>query len=227
MVLHGRIFSRRTSVAVYGGSRPLLNWVVYALASTAKPGLIWTDVRLRGEVLADIDPLSRDLIPPDRLNVVDPEDFVPDDATANLAIAGVVRDDEPPSNLRRIVDFLRLPPLAQRVLSNALSGDLPIVLILSNADHLSEFYPRETVAPIIRTVVEANAIVFLTYAHAPPRVRDAFETILHVEGTDLTEWREAKLRVDQGPSDGPLRAGSEYRLGELGSVAAVLARDLK
>jgi len=222
-----RIFSRPTSVILCGSNRPLLNWVVYALASATDPKFIWTDVRLGDEVLADVDPLARNLVPPDRLAVVYPSVLVPNDAAANMAIAGVVRDNQPSDGIRRLLDFIRLPLPTQRLLSGVLSRDRPIVLVLSDAHHLVTFYPTEVVAPVIQAVVEAGAILFVTFAGAPPESRQAFETILHVEGNDPKAWRRTTLRVEKGPLAGPLRTGSDHLLGELDPVAAVLARDLK
>lgn len=221
------IFGRPTSVILCGSSRPLLNWVAYALASTTDSGFIWTDVRLEGEVLADSDPLARGLVPPDRLAVVYPNVLKPNDAAANMAIGGVVRSDEPPDTVRRMVDFLRLPLPTQRLLAGAPPGGRPMVLVLSNAHHMTVLYPTETVAPVLRAVIDAGAILFVTFADAPRESRHAFETILHVGGNDPKAWKRATLRVEKGPSGGPLRAGSEHRLGELEVVAAVLGRGLK
>jgi hypothetical protein len=223
----GGIFSRPTSVILFGSNRPLLNWVAYALASETDPGFIWTDVRLWGEVLADVDPLARNLVPPNRLAVVYPNALVPNDAAANMAIGGVVRGDEPSDTVRQLVDFLRLPLPTQRLLSGATSGGQPIVLVLSNAHRIVAFYPVETVASVIQAIVGAGVTLFETFADAPLEGREAFETILHVEGNDPKEWRQATLRVEKGTSAGPLRTGSKYRLGELDPVAAVLTRDLK
>lgn len=220
-------FDRPTSMVMYGSSRPLLNWVAYALASAADPGFVWTDVRLEGEVLTDVDPLSRNLIPPDRMNVVSPAGLIPNDAVANMAIAGVIREEESDVALGRLLDFLRLPPGAQRLLARGSSGNRPKVLVLSNAHRLVAVWPARALAPALGAIVGAGGSLFMTFADAPPGSHDAFEIRLHLEGGNSKSWRQTTLRVEKGPSAGPFRPGSEHRLGEFDPVAAVLARDFQ
>jgi len=222
-----RTFNRPTSVLVWGTSRPLLNWVVYALASEADPKFIWTDVRRGDEVMTDADPLVHNMVPPDRLAVVYPGQLAPNDAAANMAIAGVIRDDRPTDAVRRLVDFVRLPLSTQRLLTGVPSRSRPMVLVLSDAQHMVVFYPTATVASLVRAVVEAGAILFVTFVNTPPQSRQEFETVLHVEGNDPRAWREATLRVEKGPSAGPLRGGSTHRLSEFNPIATVLAHNLK
>lgn len=221
------IFSRPTSVVIYGTSRSLLNWVAYGWVSAADREFAWVNVRLRGEVQADIDPLSRNLVPPDRLHPVYADELVPNDAATKMVIGGAVRDEESSDAVRRLMDFVRLPSLTQRVLSRALPGGLPMVLVFSNAHRVVAFYPTESVAQVVRAVVNSGAILLSTFADAPPEARHAFETILHLEGNDPKEWKQAILKVEKAPSDAPFRAGLRYRLNEVPPVAAVLTRDLK
>ena len=217
---------RPTSVVIYGSSRPLLNWVAYALAAEADPEFIWNDVRLRGEVLSEFDPLSRNLIPPERLNVAFPNEFAPEDRAANIVRSGVVRDDESHEHIRRLTDFLRLPLGAQRVLARRSAGNRPMVLVLSNGHRLVALYPSGTLAPSLRIMNEVGATLIMTFADASPASHRAFGTILVVEGNDVREWKRATLRVLKGPADGPLRTGVEYRLGEYAPLADILTRQL-
>ncbi len=225
MSLEG-LLNRPTSAVVYGSNRPLLNWVAYALASAADPAFHWTDVRLQGEVLAETDPLSLGLIPPDRLNIRYPHELLPNDADANMAIAGVVRDDDSSEVMKRLMDFIRLPLDAQRLLARGSSGEQTRVFVLSNGHRLVSSYPPNTLTSVLGAIVGAGAAMFMTFADSPPASHRAFESALHLEGNDPRAWKQATLRVERGPSKGPLRAGSEYRLSELDPVAAVLARHL-
>jgi len=221
------IFSRPTSVVVYGTSRPLLNWVAYAWASAVDPRFIWIDVRLPGEVLATVDPLSRNLIPPERLNVVHPHELVANSVVTNVAIGGVVRDEESADAVRRLVDFLGLPSITQEVLARAPVGGPPMVLVFSNAHRVVAAYPPKAAASVVRAVVDSGVTLLSTFADAPFEARHAFDIILHLEGSDPKEWRRATLRVEKGPSVDPLRPGSRFGLGEFEAIASVLARDLK
>ncbi len=225
MPLEG-LLSRPTSAVVYGSNRPLLNWVAYALASAADPGFHWTDVRLQGEVLAETDPLSLGLIPPDRLNIRYPHELLPNDADANMAIAGVVPDDDSSDAMKRLMDFIRLPLDAQRLLARGPSGEQTRVFVLSNGHRLVSSYPPNTLTSVLGAIVGAGAAMQMTFADSPPASHRAFESALHLEGNDPKAWKQATLRVERGPSTGPLRAGSEYRLSELDPVAALLTHHL-
>jgi len=222
----GSTFSRPISVVVRGSNRPLLNWVALALATEANPQFIWNDVRLRGEKLSDLDPLARDLIPTDRLNIAVPTAFVPDHAAASTPTSGVIRDDEPSDNIRLLKEFLRLPQGAQRLLSMPPAGDRPTVLVLSNAHRLVAVYPSETLAPVLTTLTGAGVTLIMTFADAGPESHRAFDVALEVEGNDPKEWRGAVIRVEQGPLEGPLRPGSRYPLGDFQPAAGLLAREL-
>jgi hypothetical protein len=220
------MFRHPTSVLLCGSSRSLLNWAAYAFAITEDPGFTWVEVRHRGQGPAAGGPLACNMISPERLHVLETNDLPRNDAVSNMAIAGVIRTDEPPDNVRLLVDFLRLPSRIQEVLSSARPDGRPRMLVVSNAHRMATYYPPETVAPVVRAVVETGVILFMTFADAPSEGHEAFETILHLEGDDPKNWRQSKLRVEKAPSTGPLRAGSEYRLADLEPLAAVLAERL-
>lgn len=214
------------SVLLVGDDRSLLNWIAYALASAADPDFLWTDVRTTGEVLGELDVFARDLIAPNRLITARPSDLAPSNRTANIAISEVVRDDEPPESLRRLLDFLRLPEQTQAQLSHLVSSGRPRVVVLSNAHRLQGFYPVETVAPLLRAIGETGVRTVMTFADAPNEGRFGFDTVLRVEGHDPRRWKEASLTVEKGPLGGPFRAGAAYRLGDFEALAAVLAKHL-
>ena len=220
------LFPNPTSVIICGSSRPLLNWVAFALASVSDPEFHWTDVRISGEVPTPDDLFSRDLIPPERLHLVAPRELTPDDATANVAVSAVIRDEETPEELRRVVEFLRLPPQTQQLLAETQSKGFPRVVVLSNGHRLLALYPEVgVVAPTVRAIVNAGVALIMTFADAPPGGRVAFDTVLHLEGQDPKNWRQAKLRVEKAPSTSVFRSGSEVRLADFEPVAAVLSRE--
>lgn len=221
-----RLFAGPTAVILIGSDRPLLNWVAYALAAVTDPGFFWVDVRTQGEVLSDSDPLVRKVIPPDRLTLVRSSELAPNNSKANLAVSAVVRDSETPANLQLLLDFLRLPERTQAVLSGTAPGGRPRVAVLSNAHRLGPLYPAGTVGPFLRAIRAAGVTAIMTFADAPNDGRLAFDVILHLEGHDPKNWKQAKLAVEKGLSNGPLRTGREYRLGDLDAVAALLTERL-
>ena len=220
------LFPNPTSVIICGSSRPLLNWVAFALASASDPAFHWTDVRITGEVPTPDDLFSRDRIPPERLHLVAPRELTPDDATANVAVSAVIRDEETPEELRRVVEFLRLPHATQQLLAETESVGSPRVVVLSNGHRLLALYPEVgVVAPTVRAIVSARVVFIMTFADAPPGGRVAFDTVLHLEGHDPKIWRQSKLRVEKAPSTSEFRSGSEVRLADFEPVAAVLSRE--
>ena len=222
----GTLFPNPTSVIICGSNRPLLNWVAYALAVSSDPNLHWTDVRISGEVLSRDDLLMRDRIPPERLHLVAPRELAPDDATANVAVSAVIRDEDTPEELRRVVEFLRLPPPTQQLLAETPSEGVPRVVVLSNGHRLLALYPEiGVVAPTVRAIVGSGVVFIMTFADAPPGGRVAFDTVLQLEGQDPGSWRDATLRVEKTPSTSVFRSGSEVRLADFGPVAAVLGRE--
>ncbi|MGD1099597.1 MAG: hypothetical protein ABR888_04555 [Thermoplasmata archaeon] len=62
-------------------------------------------------------------------------------------------------------------------------------------------------------------------ADSPPASHRAFENAFHVDGNDPKAGTQATFRVERGPSNGPFRTGSEYRLSELDPVTTLLARE--
>lgn len=223
---HRTLFPKPTSVFVCGSSRPLLNWVAYALASASDPGFVWTDVRLADETPVPDDPLGRDIIPPDRLRLVGPRELAPDDAAANMAVSAVIRDDETPENLDRVLEFLRLPAPTQRVLASTTGGEAPRVVVLSNGHRLVAMYPDlAAVRPTVRAIVGAGVAMIMTFADAPPGARVAFDVVLHVDGTDPSAWRLARLRVERAPKDAYFEAGSDALLADVPPIASVLRRE--
>ena len=220
------VFGDARSVIVIGDDRRLLNWVAYAFASATDPDFLWVNIESKGEVRAPLDLFSKGLIPPNRLASLRSAELAPNNATANIAVSGVVRDDETPENLQRLMDFLRLPERSQARLSTLAVGNAPKVVVLSNAHRLGPYYPAETVAPFLRAI-ESTGITFLaTFADAPNEGRFSFDVVLHLEGHDPAAWRQAVLRVEKGPTVGPLSSGSEHRLADLEVVRSVLARHL-
>jgi hypothetical protein len=167
------------------------------------------------------------LVPTERLIVVRTQDLAPDDAAANMAVTAVIRPDEAPDNLQRVIDFLRLPATTQRVLAQPREEGKPRVAVLSNGHRIVALYPTpDAVDPTIRAIVGADTILIMTFADAGPDGRFSFENVLHLEGSIRDGWRSASLTVEQWAPGGPFEAGTKYRLVDLTPLADVLARQL-
>jgi hypothetical protein len=220
------LFDRPTSVFLGGDSRPLLNWVAYALTVGNPGGFVWTDIQLVGEVRDEADLLRTNRVPSDRFFEVPPNSLVLDDFAGNVALGGLVRTDESPETTARLADFLRLPSHAQTLLSRLTGEGPPAVLVLSNSHRIAALYSWETAGPAVRSIVQSGASLLVTWAEAPTKSRLEFEHVLLLKGNEPASWRDAILRVERGASSGPLRTGAELRLAEYPEVAGVLGRIL-
>ncbi|HYA69978.1 MAG TPA: hypothetical protein VEH28_01235 [Thermoplasmata archaeon] len=221
------IFRGPTSVLVWGDDRSLLNWVAYALASVTDPEFHWTDVRYPDQAVSATDPLARGRIPPNRLSVVETRELAPNDASANVAVSAVIRSDEIPDNVQRVLDFLRLPTITQRVLEQTPPEGRPRVVVLSNGHRITAFYPTpDVIDPTLRAIVGANTILIMTFGDAGPGGRFRFDNVLHLEGSVRDGWRSASLMVEKWVPGGPFEKGTTHQLADLSSIADVLAREL-
>jgi hypothetical protein len=221
------IFAKPTSTFLWGDDRSLLNWVAYGLASVTDPEFTWTDIRFSGQVLPDTDPLTRNLFPAERLNVVRSQDLAPDEAAANMAVSAVIRPDEAPDDVQRLLEFLRLPANTQEVLARPRSAGKPRVAVLSNGQRIVAFYPSPaTIDPTIRAIVGTGTILIMTFADAGPDARFRFENVLNLEGSVRDGWRTATLAVEKGAPGGSFVTGTKHRLAELSPLSEVLAREL-
>jgi len=213
-----------SSFLLYGDDRTLLNWVAYAIARTSDPEFLWTDVRLKGEVLAPTDLLSRNLVPADRLRVLNPADFVRAGSRVDVAVSTMIRSDDAPDLKQQLLDFLRLPLQAQEMLSQIPPSDRPRVVVLSNGHRLLPYFPSfEVAASTVRAFVGTGVSMLVTFADAVGEGRLAFDRVVRLTKGVRVTWRPVTIETEKGPLEGPFRMGSVRQLSELDEVASVLA----
>lgn len=210
-----------TSVFLHGSSRPLLNWVLYAALTRADPDFFWTDVRFRDEALDPLDPFARRIVPDRQTSVVTP-DALPRSAAPSGALSTMIRSDEPVESIQRVEAFLQLPLHTQEVISRAPRAHRTPVLGLSNCHRLAALYPGDAYAPTLKAILDSGVSLAMTWADAVPVAALSFDFVIGVEGTSPSNWKGATIRCESGNSTGPLRAGAQFRLGDLPAIAEVL-----
>jgi len=217
------LFDRPNSVLVYGPSRPLVNLALYAFAEATTPDFQWLDIGVPGEERPAVDPIQLGWIPEERLWLVDrPDALRPDDLTANLALFGLIRSDEPPTTLAQITEFLRLPDTSQRILSTHPNDGRPGAVAVTNAHRVMAAYPPHRVPPILALHVNAGFSVIVGYADSAGPGRNVFDFVFHLEGPSVSEWRQSHLVCEKGITSGPLRDGRPVALEEIALLANVL-----
>jgi hypothetical protein len=138
----------------------------------------------------------------------------------------MLRAGDPPESLQRLFEFLRLPAHTQERISATAFGDEPAILLVANSHRMVGLYAQEAVPPMVRSILDAGTCLFLTWAEAPPALREQFDVVLYLDGTGPEQWREASLRCEQGIGSGPLASGKVCRLVDLAPVKRILEKAL-
>jgi hypothetical protein len=222
-------FDKPSSIFISGGSRSLLKWFAFASLAPYASRVYWTDVRLPGEILEPLDPMALHAVPEESLYVLHPQDLGPDDQGAHraeAAAATLLRSEGAPGSIEGLVEFLRMPAHAQKLISRTGRVDSPAILVTANAHRLASVYSPERVAPLMRAMLESGTCQVALWSEAPTTYVAIFDVLLHLEGDDPRDWRDATVRCERGISEGPLAGGRRCRLSELGSVSGVLERSI-
>ncbi|HTP54931.1 MAG TPA: hypothetical protein VML94_08265 [Thermoplasmata archaeon] len=222
-------FRKPTSILISGGSRSLLKWFAYAALAPYSARVYWTDVRFPGEILDPLDPMAAGAVDKDSLYVLTPRELEPDDQSADRAqsaAAALIRSDEAPGSLQGLVEFLRMPSHAQKLISTTTGDRLPSILVTANSQRLATVYSLERIAPLMRALLDAGTCQVALWAEAPTTAISVFEVILHLEGLGPRDWHEATISCEKGIRTGPLAVGRTTRLGEIPSVARILDRSI-
>ncbi|MGP8077728.1 MAG: hypothetical protein ACLQD8_03300 [Thermoplasmata archaeon] len=222
-------FRKPSSVFISGTSRPLLKWFAHASLAPYASRVYWTDVRLPGEILDPLDPMAVHAVPEETVYVLSPGELRPDDQgarQAETAAATMLRSDDSTNSLQGLVEFLRMPHHAQKLISATGRGDLPSILVTANSQRLATLYPEDRIAPLMRAMLESGTCQVALWAEAPTTLTSVFDVILHVEGNGPTDWRTATVRCEKGISTGPLASGKAHRLSDIEPVARILERFL-
>jgi len=222
-------FRKPTAVFVSGGSRTLLKWFAHAALAPYAGRVYWTDVRLPGEVLDPLDPMQLRVIPEDSVYVLSPRELQPDDQgarQAEAAAATMLHSDEPTSSIEGLVEFLRMPSHAQKLISSTGRPDAPSILVTANAQRLATVFSPERIAPLMRAMLEAGTCQVALWAEAPTTLTSMFDVMLRVEGSGPADWRNATVECDRGIDSGPLAVGRVRRFSEVPALASVLEKSV-
>jgi len=219
------MFDRPSSVLVYGPSRALVNLTLFALAQATTPEFQWLDIGVPGEERTPVDPVRLGWIPEERLWLIErPDALRPDDLTANLALFGLIRSDEPPTTLAQVAEFLRLPQVSQRILATRPSDGRPGALAVTNAHRVMAVFPPDRVPPILSVHRNAGFSVFVGYADSAGPGRFLFDFVIRLDGEHAAGWKSSQMVCEKGITAGPLRDGRPVRLSEIPIVARVLTK---
>lgn len=223
------IFTKPSSVLITGTSRSLLKWFAFAALAPYGSRVHWTDVRLPNEVLDPLDPMTVHAIPEASLYVLQPQELGPDHLgarQAEAAAATMIRTEGPSSSLEGLIEFIRMPSHAQKLISSTSNAPVPPILVTANAHRLASIYTEAQVAPLMRVMLESGTCQVALWADARTAIMSIFDVILHVEGSGSADWRNATVQCEKGISHGPLATPGPRRLSEIASIARILERSI-
>lgn len=219
------LFGRPNSVFVYGPSRPLVTLTLFALAEATTPEFQWVDIGVPGEERTAFDPVRLGWVPHERLwHIEHPDALRPDDLTANLALFGLIRSDEPAATLAHLTEFLRLPETSQRILATRPHDGRPGALAVTNAHRVMAAFPPSRVPPILAVHRAAGFSVFVGYSESAGPGRNLFDFVFRLDCDHIGEWRKGHLVCEKGIAAGPLRDGRPVALGSIPMLAEVFSR---
>lgn len=214
----------RYGTFLWGQSREVLNRVLFAMVRAVDPEPLWLEIGASESEAGGLGPAALEWIPSDHLFLAaEPSAARPQDAVANVAMWNVVRADEPTESITRLADFVRLPPIAQEIISRLELGETRHALAIANSDRVRSVYPStvEGVRPIVESFLDAPLLPFFAAQGTPGPGRMAFDFVFEVRARDLAHWREGTLVAEKAPSKTGVRVGVPIPLRNVAELADV------
>ena len=218
-------FARPPSATfLWGESRPVILRVLYAMVRANDPEFYWLDIRGPMDSSEEPGPVELGWVPDSSLFLTgETSEARPQNAPANVAMWTIVRSDEPETVLARVSDFVRLPPIAQDILSRlGLDGRTRAVAI-ANSDRVRQYYPTtpEGVRPVLDAFLSAQVVPFFGAQGSPGEGRWAFDYVFEVRARDVAHWAEALLVPEKAPPRAGVPVGRPIPFTSLPDLAAI------
>lgn len=213
-----------TTAILYGRNRTLLNWLAYAFAANSRMQPVWQEVRAERDASDAERRGPFDLIPRDRRRVLYTDDPGLKETVSERALTMLIRPERAPHSAEDSTGVLLLPVHSQDLLFGLTATADRLTLVVSDTDRTAGLLKLGTAENVVRTFARHGIGLIVTYAGPPPEERHFFDIIVHLEGDDPNDWKNALLRVEKGVPAGPLRSGSSHRIRDLPPVSAVLER---
>lgn len=219
------IVESNDSVLFWGGNRVTTVAAATALSQRADPSFLWLDVRGPD---AEGDGIARFLsprIPADRRQAAGASsEMAPNAAPLARSVASVVRAEEGDVALAGLIDFLRLPPAVQRLVSRRLPNGRPVTLLITGADRVAHFYLEraEFTRGYAETLKSLGVKLVVSYTGLARRDRFAFDHSFRIEDPVAEDWASAVLCTDRDDLSEGTAGFRPTRLGEIDSVCRVM-----
>ena len=113
----------------------------------------------------------------------------------------VIQESLPGSMRQRLIEFVRLPPLLQRLISFAAAGDDPASIVLTNVDGMPDHLLESSLAsPSLHEALHHEGVtLFVTYRGTPtPALKGVFDQIYRVEPPRAGSWLHSYVTSERG-----------------------------
>lgn len=205
------------SVYLWGGSRPVVNLVLYAMAARLDPEFSWVHVSDRGGTDA-LDLLLNGRWKHPTVDSIDlhASELLPTPLEHQATLEGLLLDSAD-AEVDRLRAFVALPRTVQRIVSRHVPDVRPRVIAIPNADRLTDLYAHraEQLTDALSALAGASVSILVGRADGPGPLRSRFDYVLEVEAEGLDRWSDGRLVVEHTPAGSRSALGRRLRLDRL------------
>jgi hypothetical protein len=196
------------SVLVFGSGESAMSMLAAGLVARVRPRFAWancsgTTVTWERWVAETIEHGAAGR----RTDRVDPRDLRLSERPAD-AVGRLVLADTLPDEMRsRLVDFVRLPVLFQRLISQFDALEPSVSLVLTNADALRTPLAESALANAhLHAALHRERIsLSVTFRGEPPStIKEAFDQVLRVDSPKDGRWTDARVMSERGLEESEL-----------------------
>jgi len=188
-------------VYVRGADRLATNVTGYAIAALWKRRLTWVDIR---DMTAPSEPYDSVLKNPTRANhdylPIVPTDLLPETELSKLAASSMNLSETPGGGGASMLDFLRLPRLAQQLIGDATEGGPGRTVLTTNADRIDAIYRDrlEDTRALINAIHREGVKLVMTSTGTLRADRFAFDFVFVVDSNPGQRWEDSTVRIEHG-----------------------------
>ena len=159
------------------------------------------------------EPSGRGVVPPGQWLTTDrPEALAPAHPVSDLSLWTVLRTGESPSEVGRLVDFLRLPEMIQAQFPELSRAREPAAFAVVNGDRISGLYPDDvTSSRGLLEVFTRERITFVLGFRGEARAdRFAFDYVFRIEAGAGEDDRSRRAICEKAPPGSAFELGRSY-----------------
>jgi hypothetical protein len=190
------------SILIFGSGESAMSVLAAGLAELVRPEFAWANCagspsQWEDSVARMMERRSRGR----RAEATQPSDLQMHEAPSEAIARVVVPESLPGEQRQRLVEFVRLPPLLQRLISNAAPGGDAVSVVLTNVDGLPDPVVATTLAsPELHDSLHHEGITLLVTFRGIPSLllKEAFDQIYRVELPRAGSWMHSSVTSERG-----------------------------